>query len=295
MTQSIPALQLGDITIRQHNGLFCLNDLHQAAGSERRHQPNNFLGIEQTQALIEELRAENLPTVETRRGAGGGTYVARELVIAYGAWVNAAFHLKVIRVFLAVAAPTTPYSVQPGQTLSAEQADTLRELLTSHVKKLPKPRQGKAMVQGWSKLKAHFGTDYRHIPASEYHEAVSIIARHTADWELVDETPVPALPRLHLYQTPPAVGTYRYNPANPHPANGRTIEVAKSIAADIRNWSDNLPAGPARQDLHDAAQTLYDLLVSGWTEVDEALGQLHTAMHYLNRWQGRGGRIGNTR
>ena len=27
------------------------------------------------------------------------------------------------------------------------------------------------------------------------------------------------LPRLHLYQTPPAVGTYRYNPANPHPAD----------------------------------------------------------------------------
>ena len=92
---------------------------------------------------------------------------------------------------------------------------------------------------------------------------------------------------------PPHIGQYRYNPANPYPANGRTIEVAKSIVADIRNWSDNLPAGPARHDLHDAAQTLYDLLVSGWTEVDEALGQLHTAMHYLNRWQGRGGRAGN--
>ena len=297
MTQSIPALTVGNVAVRQHAGLFSLNDLHQAAGNEDKHRPTFFLRNDQTQALIAELKAENLPTVETVIGKGKaqGTYACRELVIAYAAWISAAFHLKVIRVFLAVAAPTTPYSVQPGQTLSAEQADTLRELLTSHVKKLPKPRQGKAMVQGWSKLKAHFGTDYRHIPASEYHEAVSIIARHTADWELVDEAPVPALPRLHLYQTPPAVGTYRYNPANPHPANGRTIEVAKSIAADIRNWSDNLPAGPARQDLHDAAQTLYDLLVSGCTEVDEALGQLHTAMHYLNRWQGRGGRIGNTR
>lgn len=103
------------------------------------------------------------------------------------------------------------------------------------------------------------------------------------------------LPRLHLHEVPPAIGTYRYNPSNPYPVNGQTIEVAKSIAADIRNWSSNLPAGPARYDLRDAAQTLYDLLVSGWTEVDEALGQLHTAMHYLNRWQGRGGRIGNVR
>jgi hypothetical protein len=82
-----------------------------------------------------------------------------------------------------------PYSVQPGQTLSAAQADTLRELLTTQVKKLPHAKQAGAMVKGWSKLKAHFGTDYRHIPASEFHEAVSIIARHTAEWELVDEAP----------------------------------------------------------------------------------------------------------
>lgn len=293
MSQTIQAFTVGEIAVRQLNGLFSLNDLHRASGGEEKYEPNRFLRNDQTKALVTEIETAGAKAFEAKPKVG--TYACRELVIAYAAWISAAFHLKVIRVFLAVAAPTTPYSVQPGQTLSAEQADTLRELLTSHVKKLPKPRQGKAMVQGWSKLKAHFGTDYRHIPASEYHEAVSIIARHTADWELVDETPVPALPRLHLYQTPPAVGTYRYNPANPHPANGRTIEVAKSIAADIRNWSGNLPAGPARQDLHDAAQTLYDLLVSGWTEVDEALGQLHTAMHYLNRWQGRGGRIGNTR
>lgn len=101
------------------------------------------------------------------------------------------------------------------------------------------------------------------------------------------------LPRLALTTTPPPSRSYKYDRANPYPRNGRTIEVAKSIVADIRNWSDNLPAGPAKRDLHDATDTLYDLLVSGWTEVDEALGQLSTAMHYLNRWQGRGGRMGN--
>ncbi len=88
--------------------------------------------------------------------------------------------------------PRVAYSVHPDQTLSAEQAQTLRELLESHVKKLPKEKQGGAMVKGWSKLKAHFKTDYRHIPASEFHEAVSIIARHTAEfaeWEVVDEEP----------------------------------------------------------------------------------------------------------
>lgn len=83
------------------------------------------------------------------------------------------------------------YAVHPDQTLSAEQADTLRFMLTESVKKLPKEKQAGAMVKGWSKLKAHFKTDYRHIPAGEFHEAVSILARHVAEWELVDDTPKP--------------------------------------------------------------------------------------------------------
>lgn len=190
--------------------------------------------------------------------------------------------------------PRQAFAVNPGDSLTAEEAETLRLMLKSAVERQPKAKQGALMMQGWSKLKAHFKVGYREIPRHEFSEAVSIIARHTADWEVVDER-VGQLPRLKLRVSPPAIGMYRFNPANPHPSNGRTIEVAKSIATDIRNWSDNLPAGPARYDLHDAAQTLHDLLVSGWTEVDEALGQLHTAMHYLHRWQGSGGRIGNAR
>ncbi|WP_052263556.1 phage antirepressor N-terminal domain-containing protein [Comamonas thiooxydans] len=190
--------------------------------------------------------------------------------------------------------PRQAFAVNPGDSLTAEEAETLRLMLKSAVERQPKAKQGALMMQGWSKLKAHFKVGYREIPRHEFSEAVSIIARHTADWEVVDER-VDQLPRLKLRVSPPAIGMYRYNPANPHPANGRTIEVAKSIATDIRNWSNNLPAGPARYDLHDAAQTLHDLLVSGWTEVDEALGQLQTAVHYLNRWQGSGGRIGNAR
>lgn len=88
--------------------------------------------------------------------------------------------------------PRAAYSVHPDQTLSAEQAETLRLMLTDHVKKLPKAKQAGAMIKGWSKLKAHFKTDYRHIPAGEFHEAVSIIARHTAEFvevEVVENEP----------------------------------------------------------------------------------------------------------
>lgn len=297
------ALTIAGVTVRQLNGLFSLNDLHRAAGGEAKHQPALFMRMEQTQALIAEIgNSTDSQSFKTKEGRNGGTYACRELVIAYAAWINAAFHLKVIRVFLAVTAPqTAPYTVQPGDTLNEAQQIALRAMLESNVKRLPMGRRGEAMRQGWSKLKSHFKVPYRQIPASEFEEALSIIARHVAQWELVDESTQPAiqsqaalqLPRLDLHMQPPPVGTYRYNPANPYPRNGRTIEVAKSIALDILNWSDHLPTAQARQDLHDAAQTLHDLLVSGWTEVDEALSKMHTAMHFLNRWQGRGGTVGN--
>lgn len=91
--------------------------------------------------------------------------------------------------------PRTAYSVLLDQTISDKQAETLRLLLTENVKKLPKEKQAGAMVKGWSKLKAHFKTDYRHIPAGEFHEAVNILARHVAEWDLVEDankTPRPS-------------------------------------------------------------------------------------------------------
>lgn len=248
------------------------------------------------------------------------------------------YFIECERQALAVAAPqATPYTVQPSDTLSEPQQIALRALLESNVKRLPHAKQAGAMVKGWSKLKAHFGVPYRQIPASEFTEAISIVARHVAEWELVeDNTPksgtvpeivaewvekieepngYPAmlfmplvnavlrkmgftlpgaeLPRLAMTMTPPPIGSYKYDRANPYPRNGRTVEVAKSIVTDIQSWGHSLPNSPAKRDLIDATDTLYSLLVSGWTEVDEALGQISTAMHYLNRWQGRGGRLWN--
>ena len=82
----------------------------------------------------------------------------------------------------------TPYTVQPSDTLSEAQQTALRAMLESNVKRLPMEKRGEAMRQGWSKLKSHFKVPYRKIPASEFTEALSIVARHVAQWELVDET-----------------------------------------------------------------------------------------------------------
>lgn len=106
-------LLIQDITIRQTaNSLYSLNDLHKAAGGEKRHQPANFLRAEQTSALIEALNAEKSAPqnggapesvcISIKGGPSQGTYVCKELVYAYAMWISPAFYLKVIRTFDAV-------------------------------------------------------------------------------------------------------------------------------------------------------------------------------------------------
>ena len=118
MSQSV-TFAIGDFSVRQLDGLFSLNDLHAAAGAAQRHEPNRFLRLANTKELLAELGAcpemGTPPSTETQTplrtvndGANNGTYACRELVIAYAAWISAAFHLKVIRVFLAQQQPLAP-------------------------------------------------------------------------------------------------------------------------------------------------------------------------------------------
>ncbi|AFL76238.1 KilA-N domain-containing protein [Thiocystis violascens DSM 198] len=106
-------LYLDGIAIRQvDRGLFCINDLHRAAGGKKRDQPSNWLCLEQTKALIDECAktvaggSDGKPGTEydqpVRVIQGGdpaaqGTYVIRELVYAYAMWISPAFHLRAIR------------------------------------------------------------------------------------------------------------------------------------------------------------------------------------------------------
>lgn len=87
---------------------------------------------------------------------------------------------------LAQHAPAIPYAAKSGDKLNAGEQEILRDMLTSAVKRLPHARQAGAMVKGWGKLKAHFKVSYRDIPADEFTEAVSILARHITEWEVLD-------------------------------------------------------------------------------------------------------------
>lgn len=101
-------LSVLNVLIRSFDGLYSLNDLHKVAGSERKHEPNLFFRLDQTQELIKEIQSENSDTQicvsykSLRTGQNKGTWACEELVIAYAMWINPKFHLIVLRAFLAM-------------------------------------------------------------------------------------------------------------------------------------------------------------------------------------------------
>ncbi|MBV5311528.1 KilA-N domain-containing protein [Chromatium okenii] len=152
-----PTITIGEISIRQDaDGHYCLNDLHKAAGGNKRHSPNYWLENQQTIDLIAELskslilsdtgipvtdKINNLAPVAILRGFGNqGTYVVRELVYAYAMWISAAFHLQVIRTFDAVVTgalqPLTPALLyQPAIEIQIFES-AIRELRVSETSKI---------------------------------------------------------------------------------------------------------------------------------------------------------------
>lgn len=98
-------LTILNTSIRTLNNLYSLNDLHVASGNDPKNKPANFVRLETTQALVNELKNENCSDLRSSVLVvknGVGTYACQELVIAYAAWISAAFHLKVIRAFMAL-------------------------------------------------------------------------------------------------------------------------------------------------------------------------------------------------
>ena len=91
--------------------------------------------------------------------------------------------------------PRAAYAVNPGDTLTKEQADTLRQMIEGTAKKLfvDTNQQGAFIRMAWSKLKSHFKVSYRQIPQHELTEAISIINRHTAEWDMTGAEPSVAL------------------------------------------------------------------------------------------------------
>lgn len=132
-------LSVLNVRIRSFDGLYSLNDLHKVAGSERKHEPNLFFRLDQTQELVKEIQSENSDTQicvsykSLRTGQNKGTWACEELVLAYAMWISPKFHLVVLRAFLAM----HKQQCLPQQLALPEPEPTIiLELTQSEVRKL---------------------------------------------------------------------------------------------------------------------------------------------------------------
>lgn len=177
------SVQISNISIHQtENGLFSLNDLHRASGGEDRHAPRRWLQNIQTNDLIKELEKDGKPSIQSKQRLG--TFVCRELVIAYGMWISPKFALQVIQTFLAVSD-----GIKPAKT-TADDRTGLRQAVAALV-----GRKGIDYSSAYSMIHQRFNVEaIEDIPADKLPEAVAYahaLTLHTGlTGEVLDREPL---------------------------------------------------------------------------------------------------------
>ena len=173
-------LVIGEFTIRQdEDGRYSLADLHKASGALKKHQPTNFLRVEQTQELIAEIESSSdmisldinhssnmRSAVKVINGGNNrGTYVGKELVYSYAMWISAKFHLMVIRAYDSL---VMEWMIGGKQTISPEQCGILYNIVHTRA-----GGNKNTIVQMWSRLKNHFkySASYRELRAIHFEDA----------------------------------------------------------------------------------------------------------------------------
>ena len=193
-----PCITIGDVVIQQDDeGRYSLKDLHQASGGEKRHQPGDWMRIQQTQDLIAELQTGDVPgipgteqkqPVKIIRGGDPkkqGTYVVRELVYAYAMWISPSFHLKVIRTFDAVMTG----HVAAVETLLPSEVQTLHEVIDRKAASVPPELKGRAYGEIYTRLQNKFRVNsYKLLPRAKQADALVYVA--TLDLRCAPSTPV---------------------------------------------------------------------------------------------------------
>lgn len=192
MTASI---SISGISINQDSeGRYSLNDLHKAAGNERRHEPKNWLNIQQTKELIEEIIKVGIPTfsgglntdipvfkpIDTKRGCKGGTCVCKELVYSYAMWISAAFSLKVIRAYDALVNVVKAQESKPQTTTN--DRTPLRDAINMLVGK-----KGLMYPEAYTLIHQRF--DVGHIDELTPHQiplAIEYVHKLTLEGELLE-------------------------------------------------------------------------------------------------------------
>lgn len=110
---------------QNENGLYSLNDLHKSAGGEPKYQPSNWLRLDSTKDLIEEINKPRSSEVRnaiqiSQGGKHQGTFVCKEMVYAYAMWISPSFMIKVINVFDAIATGDIESALRRADTTASQ-------------------------------------------------------------------------------------------------------------------------------------------------------------------------------
>lgn len=194
------AIAISNVAIRQtENNLYNLNDLHKASGGEKRHELTNWLKLQQTTELIDELSKPGISGLEenqqvikvVRGGKNRGTFACKELVYAYATWISAKFFLLVIRTFDRVANNTVSDGIKPAKT-TADDRTGLRQAVAALV-----GRKGIDYSSAYSMIHQRFNVEaIEDISTEKLPEAVAYVhalTLHTGlTGEVLDREPLPA-------------------------------------------------------------------------------------------------------
>ena len=183
-------LVIGDFSIRQdEEGRYSLADLHKASGNLAKHKPSNFLRVEQTQELINEIEqfSDMRSAVKVINGGNNrGTYAVKEMVYSYAMWISAKFHLMVIRAYDAMVMQT---KVNSRQVITPEQKDTLHKIVDHKVN----GNQG-LRAQVWTRHNRHFKINsYHELLAIHFEDAVKYLLEMEVK-QRVEKGEIKALP-----------------------------------------------------------------------------------------------------
>ncbi len=172
---------LSNVAIREHNGLYSINDLHRASGGEKRHQPSDWLRLKQTIELIKEAEKTGNPVIISKQGLG--TFACKELICAYATWISPKFFLQVIRTFLAV---QEQGSLKPDFHLTAQTTPDDRKPLRDAVFALA-TQYGLAYSTAYKMVHQRFNVEaIEAIPAEQIPLAVEYVHRLTLNGEVLD-------------------------------------------------------------------------------------------------------------
>lgn len=120
-------LIVASVPVRQDDiGLYCLNDLHRAAGGADKDRPGDWLKTAKAQEFCKAVAKEGNPPIVQKQGLG--TFVCKEIVYAYAMWISADFHLKVIRAYDALVTTRqfgVPQTLAQALRLAADQSEEI--------------------------------------------------------------------------------------------------------------------------------------------------------------------------